>query len=68
MFEVIIDQNKTVIEGVDSMQERMKLLATQESLDKLTQEVKTIKKAVIANRKDHDTLEKRVTRLERRVA
>jgi hypothetical protein len=64
MFEIIIDQNKVVLEAVGQLQETIKVLATQKSLDELKAEVHTIKLAVTDTNKDLTALDHRVTVLE----
>lgn len=65
LLESIYDQNRAVLEVVGDMQQRIKLLATQESLDNLAKEVRVTRLAVTANRQDHLQLERRVDRLEK---
>lgn len=46
LLEEIHGQNKAVIEAVGQMQDKMKTLATQESLDELDTKVTTIQRAI----------------------
>lgn len=67
ILEDIRDQNKVVLKAVGGLQEQMKLLASQESVDQLTTRVKTIETVLTADRKDFIQLEERVARLETKV-
>ena len=62
LLEEIHGQNKAVLEAVGQMQDKMKTLATQDSVDELDVKVSTIQRAVTDTNKDSDkrlkTLEK----------
>lgn len=64
LLEEIRDQNKVVVEAVGQIQDKIKTLATQESMDRLETKVNTIQAAVTETNHDLRNLELRVTVLE----
>ncbi|MDB5175240.1 MAG: hypothetical protein JWM81_98 [Candidatus Saccharibacteria bacterium] len=64
MFEIIIDQNKVVLEAVGQMQGTIKTLATKGDLHRLEVKVDTIQLALPHTNKDVVDLNSRVTVLE----
>lgn len=62
ILEEIHGQNKAVLEAVGQMQDKMKTLATQESLNEIDANVRTIQRAVIDANKETD---KRIKTLEK---
>jgi hypothetical protein len=64
ILEEIRDQNRAVLEGVGQIQETVKTLATQESLNRLEQKVDTIQFALTDTNQDLHKLDLRVTKLE----
>jgi hypothetical protein len=64
LLEEIRSQNQAVLEAVGQIQDTVKTLATQDSVDQVAATVATIQAAVTANNTDIVSLKGRVTRLE----
>ena len=67
ILEEIRDQFKIVIEAVVSLQETIKTLATQDSLNAVANDVKTIKLALTETNKEVHIHDLRITKLEQAV-
>lgn len=67
ILEEIRDQYKVVIEAVGMMQDTMKTLATQDALNAVAADVKTIKSVLTETNKEVHLHDVRITRLERAV-
>ena len=67
ILEEIRDQFKVVIDTVVSLQETVKTLATQDSLNVVANDVKTIKLALIETNKEVRLHDLRITKLEQAV-
>jgi cell division protein FtsL len=64
LLEQIRDQSKAVLEAVGQIQDKVKTLATQESLDRLETKADTIQAAVTATNQDIRDLDRRTTIIE----
>ncbi len=64
LLEEIRDQNKVVVEAVGQIQDKIKTLATQESLDRLEAKVNTIQIVVTETSRELRGVGQRVTVLE----
>ncbi len=67
ILEEIRDQLKVIIEAVVSLQEAVKTLAAQDSLNAVAEEVKTIKLALTETNKEMSLHDMRISKLERAV-
>ena len=64
LLEEIRDQNKAILEGLQEVPKRAEFNRLEQKVDKLSDDMETVKVAVRATNHDIAALDQRVTRLE----